>query len=385
MKIKSLLIATICASVVTPAIVVPMTVDASSLFKDVTPKHSYFEAIHKMRDLGIINGYPDGTFKPNETISRKHVAALLNRAHKLPQTVNVSTLKDVSTKHANYHDILAVQRAGIFELDRNGNFSPNKEVTRAEMAKALVIAFNLKGSTDAKFSDMPANHSSYNYVSTLFANDITTGDNGKFLPNNTLTRAHYAVFMYRAMGLERTGNKEVDANNLTIETLPAYIKQNPQLFSKEVRTNKGLFTRGDVGLFKKLITTDKQVIEKLGMKVTVVGGALGFEEPNYKGNPRPGYNTVEQVNMARSKDGEYDITFDFRSDKMKTVIPELVEYITDGYDVTKEVIEMIEEARLVEKGKGSSDYFIVENEKYTVKFLNTNSVKAVSSIIITPK
>lgn len=55
-----------------------MAVEASSTFMDITTKHSYFEAIHKMRDLGIINGYPDGTFRPDETITRKQVAALLN-------------------------------------------------------------------------------------------------------------------------------------------------------------------------------------------------------------------------------------------------------------------------------------------------------------------
>lgn len=203
MKMKSIFIATICASVVTPAIVIPMAIEASSTFTDITTKHSYFKDIHTMRDLGIINGYPDGTFRPDEIITRKQVAALLNRAHKLPQTVNVNVIKDVPETHANYNDILAVQRAGVFDLDKNGNFLPNKEVTRAEMAKALVVAFNLQGAVDAKFPDMPKSHHAFNYVSILFGNEITLGNNGKFLPDRPLTRAHYAVFMYRSMTLDK--------------------------------------------------------------------------------------------------------------------------------------------------------------------------------------
>lgn len=42
--------------------------------------------------------------------------------------MNVNVIKDVAETHANYNDILAVQRAGIFDLDHNGNFLPNKEV-----------------------------------------------------------------------------------------------------------------------------------------------------------------------------------------------------------------------------------------------------------------
>lgn len=71
------------------------------------------------------------------------------------------------------------------------------------MAKALVVAFNLQGAVDAKFSDMPKSHPAFNYVATLFGNEITTGNNGKFLPDRTLTRAHYAVFMYRSMTLDK--------------------------------------------------------------------------------------------------------------------------------------------------------------------------------------
>ena len=117
---------------------------SSQSFKDVPPNHRFREVIQNMQERGLINGYPDGTFRPNETIARKHVAHLLDKELQLEaKTGTIIRYKDVPTSHPNYDAILKVSQAGIFSGDANGNFNPNAPLTRVQMAKVLDVAFEL--------------------------------------------------------------------------------------------------------------------------------------------------------------------------------------------------------------------------------------------------
>ena len=80
---------------------------------------------------------------------------LVNRIVKLPARKKFVAFKDVSAKNPYFNDIQKVQQAGIFEPDAKGNFYPNKQITRAEMAKVLTIAFNLKEISEFDFLDVP--------------------------------------------------------------------------------------------------------------------------------------------------------------------------------------------------------------------------------------
>ncbi|MBD7986256.1 S-layer homology domain-containing protein [Sporosarcina sp. Sa2YVA2] len=179
----------------------PAVVDAAvkESFSDVSKKNPYYDMIHEMRDEKVISGYPDGTFKPKEKINRKQAAALVNRIVKLPVRKKFVAFKDVSTKNPYFNDIKKVQQAGIFEPDAKGNFYPNKKITRAEMAKVLTIAFDLKEVSQYDFLDVPRSHPMSEYIRAMYAADITTGDGGIFYPDIAVSRDHYAVFLYRTL------------------------------------------------------------------------------------------------------------------------------------------------------------------------------------------
>ena len=159
---KTLFMAVLASSIVIPAMVVPIQADAAvqKPFKDVKESSPYYDIIHEMRDQGIISGYENGTFKASETITRKHAAALVSRAKDLPIVEPFVKFKDVSEMNASFNDVKKLQQAGIFAPDSKGNFNPNKALTRAEMAKVLVIAFDLKVKADYYFPDVPSNHAS---------------------------------------------------------------------------------------------------------------------------------------------------------------------------------------------------------------------------------
>lgn len=92
--------------------------------------------------------------------------------------------------------------AGLLETDDNGYIHPEKALTRGEMAKILAVAFNLKVKKDYVFDD--AKGSEYeDFIKALYSNGVTTGyEDYTYKVDQSLTRAHYAVFMYRAMHLD---------------------------------------------------------------------------------------------------------------------------------------------------------------------------------------
>lgn len=199
MKGYKMFIATIAAAIAVPVIVLPMQAEAAvkSPFKDVSKNSPYYEIIHEMRDQHIISGYENGEFRPTEVITRKHASALVNRAVTLPATKPFVPFKDVSTKNAFFNDVKKLQQAGLFEPDSKGNFTPNKPISRAEMAKLLAVAFDLKVKVDLDFMDVPKDHPASKYIKALYSNGITTGDWGFYNPDKPVTRVHYAVFLYR--------------------------------------------------------------------------------------------------------------------------------------------------------------------------------------------
>jgi len=205
MKTNKLLLSALAVSVMTPAIVAPIPTDAatySKTFKDVPKTHTYYTMIHDMAKEGIISGYADGTFKPNETISRQHAALLINNAVKLQSTIQLKEFQDIPSNHIYYEAIQRLQTANLIQPDAKGNFNPSKALTRGEMAKIIATAYNLKVKADYTFNDVEGTEYEA-YVKALYSNGIAAGyEDGTFKPNEPLTRVHYALFMNRAENLD---------------------------------------------------------------------------------------------------------------------------------------------------------------------------------------
>ncbi|PID21156.1 hypothetical protein CSV61_10055 [Sporosarcina sp. P3] len=173
---------------------------ATQEFQDVSKNHSNYEAIHYLQDRGFIGGYPDGTFRPQDMISRKHVAKLLDQALKLPQATTTVTYDDVPKNHPYYSSIMKLTAAGIFSGGMDGYFNPEAPITRIQMAKVLDIAFDLYMTKQNAFYDVYVEHWGYTHANALKASGVASGySDGEFRPNEPVTRAHYAQFLYAAI------------------------------------------------------------------------------------------------------------------------------------------------------------------------------------------
>ena len=117
-----------------------------------------------------------------------------------PVKQEVQNFNDVPTQHANYEAIMALVKAGIID-GYGGNFNPDTPMTRAELAKVLVLAFGLTPGGGSTFADVSPTHWSAPYIAALVDAGIAVGDNGNFLPNEPVTRAQFVTFLYRALNL----------------------------------------------------------------------------------------------------------------------------------------------------------------------------------------
>ncbi|WP_408891966.1 InlB B-repeat-containing protein [Paenibacillus taichungensis] len=144
-----------------------------------TIDHWANEMIGKLAGQGIITGYPDGSFRPNEFIQRQQVALLFYRAFEFEPTRQAATFFDVDPNNSYYEAILTLQQAGIVD-GSSGKFHPISILTRAQMAKIVTLALKLEQDGVSTFQDVPTSHWSYAYIAALAENEIVLGDNGKF-------------------------------------------------------------------------------------------------------------------------------------------------------------------------------------------------------------
>ncbi|MEY2370740.1 InlB B-repeat-containing protein [Lysinibacillus capsici] len=166
-------------------------------FQDIE-NHWAQDMIEALATQGIIKGYEDGTFRPNESISRQHVASLFTRAFEFEVIRPTAAFSDVASNHMYYDAIMTLQQAGIID-GADGAFRPTDNITRAQLAKILANTLQLKSEGKSSFKDVDSNHWSVGYIAALERAEITLGDNGKFHPEASVTRAQLAVFLYRAM------------------------------------------------------------------------------------------------------------------------------------------------------------------------------------------
>lgn len=174
-----------------------MSVPAHATFTDVPTSNPYHTMLEQLEKEQIIQGYSDGSFRPNAIVTRAHVAVMINRAVKLPVIREATTFEDVPTTYPYYDDIQALYRAGIVD-GANGKFNPRSQLTRGQLAKILTNVFQLPEQETTAFADVPLHHQYNSAVGALVAAKATTGyANGTFRPSAKVTREHFAVFFYR--------------------------------------------------------------------------------------------------------------------------------------------------------------------------------------------
>jgi len=151
----------------------------------------------------ITKGLTETEFAPQNECTRGQVVTFLWRAAGSPEPTSDKQFKDVSSDSPFYKAILWAAGEGITTGYDDGTFRPNQVVTRAQFVTFL---WRFKDapkpeSTANPFTDVAEGSPFYEAILWGAENGVVSGyGNGTFGPNNVCTRAHVAVFLFRALG-----------------------------------------------------------------------------------------------------------------------------------------------------------------------------------------
>ncbi len=191
-KIKSFISLMLVTTVLSTQIAFAEETKITLQFPDLQSGYWAYESIGKINAAGFINGYPDGTFKPEGKITRAELVKIANQIFSYTQKQQSTVLKDVLPKEWFYNEVLVAQNAGYIIGYTDGTFKPNNFVTRQELCKILdaINKFeNLQNENDIKPTD-EVSPWAVDYVNKVISNKIMTLDiNNKFRATEYVTRA----------------------------------------------------------------------------------------------------------------------------------------------------------------------------------------------------
>ena len=191
-------------------------------FTDVDRSFWAYAPINQMLEEKILSGYPDGTFKPNNAITRAEFAKIMVLALDLKEDESTKNIKfsDVDAEFwANDYIKIASKYLAGYEENGKKTYSPNQHAIRADVAVALVLATgldnsNFKLSTLDSFKDknsIPANYRKY--IAIAVENNLMKGfDDGTFKPKASLTRAQVSQLIYNTKPFKKESEPKDDIN-----------------------------------------------------------------------------------------------------------------------------------------------------------------------------
>ena len=155
--------------------------------------------------IWYMRGYPDNTFKPDRAITRAEVALALYRlltADAQSNSADNMNFTDVSYSDWYGVGIATLTNMGVLQGYPDGSYQPNKPITRAEMAALMArVAGTSQTSVTVPFADVQQGYWAYDAIASVYAQGLINGyPDGTFKPNKSTTRAEFATLMNTVLG-----------------------------------------------------------------------------------------------------------------------------------------------------------------------------------------
>ncbi len=172
-------------------------------FTDVSDTFWAYPYISYLYCHGIIGGYPDGSFRPANPLTRGQFSKMVVLGHNWNlYNPYFPSFTDVLTTDTYYQYVETMHLRDVVGGYPDGSFRPGVSVTRAQAAKMLVVAHGwaLINPTTPSFRDVPHSHWAYQYVETAYDRAITGPKNdGSFGPDEVIVRAELCKMLALTM------------------------------------------------------------------------------------------------------------------------------------------------------------------------------------------
>lgn len=157
-------------------------------FSDVPPSHTFYAYVHCLACRGVLGGYPDGTFRPGNNITRGQIAKVVSNAAGFSEPVTAQTFADVPADHTFYiwverlagRSVMSGYACGQPSEPCDGQnrpyFRPGADASRGQLSK---ITSNAAGFTEPAtaqlYADVPADNPFYQEITRLTVRNVISG------------------------------------------------------------------------------------------------------------------------------------------------------------------------------------------------------------------
>jgi hypothetical protein len=281
--------------------VAPLTIAnpafAQTSFTDVQSNYWASQFIQELSKRNIIAGFPDGSFRPEDAVTRAQFAAMLNKAFNKSAQRQVINFNDVANNYWAYNAIQQSYVTGFLSGYPGNRFEPNQPIPRQQVLVSLANGLNYAASgninTNLQYFNDATNISDYARSPIAAAVEkrlVVNYPNVKFLnPTTNATRAQVAAFIYQALV---SSNQASALNSQYIVTLqptqPAStssvtIPQGTIVPVKYEKAEKILVTKDEIAPLT--LTTSQNVVTQNGTVVIPAGSqVIGQLKPAQNGS-----------------------------------------------------------------------------------------------------
>lgn len=157
-------------------------------------------AVNYLRNRGIVSGYPDGNFHPDEGVTRAALIVMVVQALEIPVREGPTGFPDVPANHWAAGTVKAAAERGLVRGYPDGKYYPDRRVTRAEVAAVLNQAFHPAPlQTGVGYRDLKGHWAEQAIANLAAAGIFDPAADGYFHPDRWMTRAEVAVALARAL------------------------------------------------------------------------------------------------------------------------------------------------------------------------------------------
>ncbi|QSJ21013.1 S-layer homology domain-containing protein [Nostoc sp. UHCC 0702] len=258
---------------------------AQTTFSDVSSNYWAAQFIQELSQRGVIAGFPDGSFRPEEPVTRAQFAAMVNKAFQKAQQRQGIRFADVPSNYWAYNAIQQAYTIGFLSGYPGNRFEPNQAIPRQQVLVALANGLEYRTSSNVEgtlqyFNDAN-NIAGYarSPIAAATENQIVVNyPNVKFLnPTASATRAQVAAFIYQALVSSNQASAInspyiVALGNTTPTPVSVTIPQGTVIPVKYDRADKILVTKDETApltltVSQSVVTQDGSVVIPAGSQV----------------------------------------------------------------------------------------------------------------------
>ncbi len=310
-------------------------IETSKSFSDIKDEN-LFKYAELLNSIGIINGYGDGTFKPDNSITRGEISAIIIRM--LNQDAEVlksleGSFYDVDSTHQFYDAISACVNLGIINGYEDNSFRSENTITYNELIAMVVRALG--------YSEQARVQGGYPSGYLMVANNIGILNGATAKDANAVTRGEAATVIYRALHAP-VSNQVSFGEDVTYdsEKSKTVLSENFDIYKSTgvVKANSITTIGNDEAMENSIVIGTKRFIDKDGK----FGDYLGYKvDYYYKSDIDSGEivfmyknQTVKELIITENTKRNYSnltYTYEVNEDKTKTAsITKIHDLIVNG-------------------------------------------------------